>query len=320
MKVTMKLISLLLCLVMLAAFAACGSTTKSNLKVENENSQSASDKDNTSSKDNTASDKDNTASDKDNTASDKGDNTAPESETPDNTEDDAPQNNTSEEGTNAPVILPEINSVPASSSVKKSYFDDVAFVGDSVSLKLSYYASSTGKLGGAQFFTAGSLGSANALWEVSDESVHPYYLGVKTLVEDCIQQSGVKKVYIMLGMNDIGLYGIDDTVKNFETLIGKILQKSPNVQIIVQSMTPMTSTSTILGSSLNNTSIKEYNVKLSQLCEKKGWSFVDVASVMYDAQGNNLNRSYCSDPDGLGVHFTEAGCEAWINYLYTHTP
>lgn len=210
--------------------------------------------------------------------------------------------------------------VQGGSQVALSYFDDVAFVGDSVSLKLSYYAAATGALGNAQFFTSGSLGAGNALWEVSDESVHPSYNGVKMLIEDCVANSGASKVYIMLGMNDIGLYGIDDTIKNYEELVGRIKAKSPSVQIVVQSMTPMTSTSNILGSSLNNDNIKIYNSRLSELCKKNGWAFVDVASVMYDAQGINLNRDFCSDPDGMGVHFTEVGCEKWIEYLTTHTP
>lgn len=204
-------------------------------------------------------------------------------------------------------------------AVDKSYFDNVAFVGDSVSLKLSYYASATGDLGNAQFFTAGSLGCGNALWEVSDESVHPSYQGEKMLIEDCIAESGVSKVYIMLGMNDIGLYGIDDTIENYKTLVARILDKAPSVKIYVQSMTPMTSTSEIIGDTLNNPNIKVYNGLLSRMCAENGWTFLDVASVMYDEAGENLNRDYCSDPDGLGVHFTEEGCKAWIEYLSTHT-
>ncbi|MBQ8000824.1 MAG: hypothetical protein IJ298_06330 [Ruminococcus sp.] len=210
--------------------------------------------------------------------------------------------------------------VPESAKVSADYFDNTAFVGDSVSLKLSYYAAATGALGKAQFFTAGSLGCANALWEVSDESVHPSYQGTKMLVEDCVAASGADTLYIMLGMNDIGLYGIDDTIENYKTLLGKITAKSPQIKIVVQSMTPMTETSTILGDSLNNENIKIYNSCLSQMCSDNGWAFVDVASVMYDAQGVNLNRDFCSDPDGLGVHFTEAGCEKWVEYLSTHTP
>ncbi|MBQ4568643.1 MAG: hypothetical protein IJA62_01080 [Ruminococcus sp.] len=222
----------------------------------------------------------------------------------------------------APEAQPETSAGAAGEGepVDPSYFDNAAFVGDSVSLKLSYYAAATDALGNAQFFTAGSLGSANALWEVSGESVHPSYQGVKMTVEDCVANSGAEVVYIMLGMNDIGLYGIEDSVKNYKTLAEKILEKSPAVKIVVQSMTPMTDTSEILGESLNNENIKVYNEKLRELCTQQGWAFVDVASVMYDAEGKNLNRDFCSDPDGLGVHFTEAGCEKWVEYLSTHVP
>lgn len=210
--------------------------------------------------------------------------------------------------------------VPESDKVSADYFDNAAFVGDSVSLKLSYYAAATGALGNAQFFTAGSLGSGNALWEVSDESVHPSYQGVKMLVEDCVAYSGADVVYIMLGMNDIALYGIDDSVANYKTLVDNIKAQSPDIKVVIQSMTPMTDTSTILGDDLNNEIIKEYNNRLLALCSENNWDFVHVASVMYDAEGINLNKDYCSDPDGLGVHFTEAGCEAWVEYLSTHTP
>ena len=199
--------------------------------------------------------------------------------------------------------------------VGASYFDDAAFVGDSVSLRLTYYAMGNGKLGNAQFFTAGSLGANNALWEVSDESVHPSFRGEKMLIEDCVAQSGVKKVCIMLGMNDLGLYGIDATVESYKTLVMNIIEKSPEVEIVVQSMTPMTSTSYLTSDGLNNDVIREYNIELLKLCEEQNWKFMDVASVMYDEDGN-LIREYCSDPDEMGVHFEDVGCDAWVEYLY----
>ena len=209
--------------------------------------------------------------------------------------------------------------VAESEKVDQSYFDDTAFVGDSVSLKLNSDNVSSGSLGKAQFFTVGSLGCANALWEVSDKSVHPSYQGEKMLVEDCVAKSGAKKLYIMLGMNDLGVYGIDKTIENYKTLLGKILEKTPDIKIYVQSMTPMTSTSQIIGKNLNNENIKKYNEKLLEMCEENGWYFIDVASVMYDESGETLNSAYCSDPDDMGVHFTEKGCEKWVDYLYTHT-
>jgi lysophospholipase L1-like esterase len=208
--------------------------------------------------------------------------------------------------------------VPESKRVSSSYFSDTAFVGDSISYKLALYQDSTHALGNAKFFAAGSLSAANALWSVSSSSVHPLYNGTKTLVEDCIKYSGVKKVYIMLGMNDIGGYGLEKSLNNYIELIRRIKAKSPNVEIFIESVTPLASTSSCLGS-INNNMVKEYNQMLKKLCKEKGWFFVDVGSVMYDASGQWLNTAYCSDLSGMGIHFTNAGCEAWVDYLYTHT-
>lgn len=214
-------------------------------------------------------------------------------------------------------------SLPKKAAVSGSWFDDAVFVGDSVSLKLTMYESSVDRLGKAQFLTAGSLSATNALWDVSDRSVHPKYKGKKQKIEDSISQmKGVKKVYIMLGMNDINMAGIKGGVKNLEKLCNNILSKSPDVQIFIQSVTPLAKGSNAASSKegkLNNKSIIEYNEKLAALAQKRGWYFVNVSEVMYDESGY-LKREYCGDLESMGLHFTNAGCKAWIDYLLTHTP
>jgi len=213
--------------------------------------------------------------------------------------------------------VPASGKLPESSEVDSSYFNDAAFVGDSISLKLSYYQASTSALGKAQFFASGSLSAANALWDVSDKSVHPSYQGTKSRVEDCVAMSGAKKLFIMLGMNDIGIYGLEGSIENYKELLGLIIEKSPGIQIFVQSMTPMAASSTSKSSKLNNDKIKEYNELLLEMCKENGWYFLDVASVMYDDAGN-LKESYCSDLTSMGMHFTNEGCEKWVDYLKTH--
>ncbi len=214
-----------------------------------------------------------------------------------------------------------------SQRVDPSYFDDAVFIGDSVSNKLRLYVTAQRKtdasyLGKAQFLTAGSLGSHNALWDVSrKDSVHPAYEGNKSLLEDSVAAMGAKKVYIMLGMNDIGLYGVEDSITSMETLIQRILEKSPDAKIYIESATPMMEA--FETTKLNNDTIMEYNQKMLELCQKKGYYFVDVASVMKDENGN-LIADYCSDPypdqsGNMGIHFTDVGCKVWIDYLYTHT-
>ena len=209
--------------------------------------------------------------------------------------------------------------LPKSARVSSSYFDDAVFIGDSVSLFLSYYEAVYDVLGKAQFLTAGSLGSGNALQPVSEKSVHPRYNGQKMKIEKAVAACGAKKVYIMLGMNDIGAYGVDKSVANFRTLCKKILQEAPDVKLYIQSVTPRVNQGAASDNvKLNNKNITAYNKKLAAVCVNEGWYFVNVAETMFDNTGH-LKRAYCSDPDGMGMHFTNEGCKAWVDYLYTHT-
>ncbi len=212
--------------------------------------------------------------------------------------------------------------LPETAQVPDSYFDDAVFIGDSVTLKLNYFVRDKRSeyptlLGNAQFLTAGSLGSGNALREVSSDSLHPSYQGQKMAIEDAVAAMGAKKVYIMLGMNDVALYGVEESAENMMRLLARIASKSPGVQIFVQSATPR-----IEGdyNKLNNDALFQYNLKLYEYClqySSNGIYFVDVADVMRDEKGN-LPLDYCSDATGMGLHFTDKACKIWIEYLYTH--
>lgn len=218
------------------------------------------------------------------------------------------------------VTTPPTTTAPtplvAGNPVQGTFFDDAVFVGDSVSLKLNYYVSDQRNygdcLGKAKFLTSGSLGSAQALLTVSSESLHPTYQGQKLRLEETIANIGAKKVFIMLGMNDIAVYGIEGSLDNYEELVEDILSKNPGAVIYAQSCTPMA-----VGcerSVLNNKNIVKYNNALKERCTENGWYYMDIYSVVVDENGF-LKDSYCSDPDDMGIHFTDAGCQAWIDYL-----
>jgi hypothetical protein len=209
--------------------------------------------------------------------------------------------------------------VPESDAVGFSYFNDAVFIGDSVSLKLKNYVTEkrqndAGFFGKARFLVSGSLGSGNALWPLDNpQSVHPAYNGKKMLLEDSVAACGAGKVYIMLGLNDIAVYGIDGAVGNMKTMIERIREKSPGIKVFIQSATPMTRDGE--KNKLNNRALVEYDNALEALCKSNGYYYIDVASVMRDSEG------YL--PDNLSsdnyVHFTDAACEKWIDYLRTHT-
>lgn len=208
--------------------------------------------------------------------------------------------------------------VQANPAVDLSYFNDAVFVGDSVSMSLQMYCTANKSLGNAQFLCAGSLSPYNAHWEVSSSSKHPVYKGSKLTVEEAVYRCGAKKVYIMLGINSLGM-GVDGCVNDTVKLINKILAKTPDVAIILQSVTPMTATSPIKSSKLNNDVIRQFNAKMLELAEENGWYYVNVSEAVKDQNGN-LRMSYCSDPGSMGIHFNFEADKAWVDYLRTHAP
>lgn len=212
--------------------------------------------------------------------------------------------------------------VPESAPVDASYFDDAAFIGDSVTMRLQIHAlSNKSALGNANFFTIGNFSAYDALKPVSSDSIHPSYQGKKMTAEECVAACGAKKVYIMLGMNDISDFrgGTDVAIDRYTTLIKRILEKNPGVTIYVQSMTPTLAVSTVHVKGITNERIKEYNSKIVKMCGENGWNFINVASVMYDSTGEVLKTEYCSDPDGMALHLNDSAAKVWVEYLKTHT-
>ena len=210
---------------------------------------------------------------------------------------------------------PETDPKEQKNMVAASWFDDAVFVGDSVTLKLSYYCDedSENKLSDAKFFCAGSLGYTNALWDLDQEgAVHPYYQGQNYQSKDCAAVTGASKVFIMLGMNDLSLYGIDESLESARTLINDILQQSPGVTIYIQSVTPIIAGKEDEDS--NNTLIRKFNGELEIMCDEKGYRYLDVYNELADKDGY-LPLQYCSDPQEQGIHFTDEACDLWIQYL-----
>ena len=225
-----------------------------------------------------------------------------------------------------PVDTVVYGELPEGPRADDSYFDDAVFIGDSVTLMLQYYAmkqraEDPNFLGKANFLTAGSFSYRHAVTAVTEASIHPTYNGTKMLVEDAISQMGAKKIYIMLGMNDIANKNYTQTMENVQTLVSRVLAKNPDAQFYFESVTPRMANSE--HSYLNNEMIRGFNELLSEYAAENGYYFVNIYAGICDENGA-LPAQYCSDPvseggNGMGIHFTYDGCKVWTDYLYTHT-
>lgn len=210
--------------------------------------------------------------------------------------------------------------VPAGEAVAAQWFDEVALVGDSVSVMLEQYNSSAAALGKATFLCSVSLSQQNALsYDTGSQRLpeYPKGSGQHPKLEDAIAAAGAKKVYLMLGMNCIA-GGVDRACQDLVTLVGRIQAKSPDTAILIQSVTPMTADSPRADDALNNTTIQTFNQQMQTLCQEKEWYFVNVAEALSDESG--FLRSDFSGDKAMGIHLNYNGAKAWADYLLTHVP
>ena len=151
-----------------------------------------------------------------------------------------------------------------------AYFDDSVFVGDSIMLGFRNYAMKRQDtfLSRMGFLAAGSYSANNALWDVDDKSVHPVYQGEQRQVWESISLMGSKKVFLMLGMNDLNITGVEGSCEKYEELVGKIKEENPDVEIIIMSMTYILKGKET--GKLANDTIREFNGLLEAMAEKDG--------------------------------------------------
>ena len=137
-------------------------------------------------------------------------------------------------------------------------------------------------------------------------------------IQDSVKETGADVVYLMLGMNNMDRY-VDGAIRDLTTVCTRIQEASPDVTIIVESVTPMTEDSPRKSASLNNDVINSYNEKMQAVCQEHQWYVLNVAEAFKDENGN-LIAQYCSDPTKMGMHFTYEGTKVWVDYLKTHVP
>ena len=193
-----------------------------------------------------------------------------------------------------------------------AFFNDAAFIGDSITQGLMYYCMSNGALGNATWLCVQSYSVNNAV----TGALAPTYQGVRMSPEDALAACGANKVFIMLGMNDINLIGagsIDLAMRNWVTLLSRIRAKNPNITIYIQSATPIY----YYGQTgyLTNEYMDQYNQRLQEFAWANGCYYIDVATYMKDSN-NSLIPQYCSDKY---VHLNYTGIAVWVNVLKSST-
>ena len=196
--------------------------------------------------------------------------------------------------------------VQESEPVDDSYFDDVAFVGDSRTDGFRLYS---GLERGTYFCVTGeTVASATDMenWKTED--------GRKISLADAVAAADCGKIYLMLGINELGWNGTDIFRGHAENLLRRLQADHPDAEIVVQSLLPVSAEQDAKGSYVNNQRILAYTQVWMELAEETGCDYVNIAEAVTGEDGC-LPAEMSFD----GVHLNRAGCHAWLDYLRTHS-
>lgn len=121
-----------------------------------------------------------------------------------------------------------------------------------------------------------------------------------------------KKVYILLGINDIADYHapLDRHITAYRTLLETLMQDLPNSAIYVQSVFPIAEKYNNTKTKLTNEKISQFNTMLSLLCQELGLRYIDISASFLDDSGCMLS-TLSSD----GLHLRAAYYPFWLNLL-----
>ena len=187
--------------------------------------------------------------------------------------------------------------------VEDTYFDDAVFLGDSRTEGFHLYS---GLKTGTYLYATGAT-----VESVFSKSVSTP-LGRMPLL-DALEKTACGKIYVMLGVNELGWNGTDTFRNQSAKLIERLQADHPETQIVLQSILPISARQEEKGTYVNNERIAVYNQVLQELAETYGVTYLTVAEAVADEDGF-LRADWNFD----GVHLNQEGCQAWLAYLRTH--
>ena len=198
--------------------------------------------------------------------------------------------------------------VPENGRVDDSYFSDAVFVGDSRTEGLRMYS---GISPSPKFFSGVGLTVTKVF---SDQIVQ--LNGQWLTVADALRQADYNKVYIMLGMNELGWVYESVYAQDYGRIIDVIRETHPDATIYVQSIIPVSKwkDTTDPDRIYTNANVVRLQKVLCEMCEEKGVYYLNVAEAVQDENG-----FLPSDATPDGMHLTAEYCKIWMEYLRTHT-
>ncbi|MBQ9940107.1 MAG: hypothetical protein IJO74_01015 [Clostridia bacterium] len=188
----------------------------------------------------------------------------------------------------------------------QKYVDETTFIGDSTTLGLKAFKI----IPLERVFAAGSIdpyaAAHNKIIQLPDEKT--------VTIPQAVGYYKPKRVVITLGTNSVSWIAENAFYTSYGQLIEDIKAESPQTEIIIQTIPPVTEVYEAGAIKLTNKTINRFNELLLDLAFEKSVYFLNTASVLKNERGFFDERYHSGD----GLHHNQASYDVWLKYLRTH--
>lgn len=199
----------------------------------------------------------------------------------------------------------QLDSTDSNKNTYDEFFTNSVFVGDSVMEGLAQYVrgqrnNGESTLSNAQFLSSiMGIKVSDMMGDTFDENRKYVYKGQGQALDMILQQMGVERVFIMLGMNDLADgFSIDKTIERYQKMISILKETNPDLDIVIMTITPKTATkwlpNYVANKNFGSPLLNEFADRLKTMCEEDGIKVVDVNAAVRGPDGH-LPEEYSRD-------------------------
>ena len=189
-------------------------------------------------------------------------------------------------------------------TVEKSYFKDALFIGDSRTVGLSEYSGWTEPT----YFADVGL----TIYDIFDKEIAEVN-GKKLTVDKALAKQKYGKIYIMLGINELGTGTTKTFVAEYKKVLEEIQKLQPEAIIYIEGIMNVTKKKSDSDAIFNNKNIKDRNNGIATLADNKTKFYIDVNEAITDKTGG-IPEKYTFD----NIHLKAAYYKIWTEFLLKH--
>ena len=189
-------------------------------------------------------------------------------------------------------------------SVTQEYFDDALLIGDSRAEGVALYSG----WDNLTYYTEGGMTVYNMFQRQAAKED-----GQKISIEEALQKHTFGKIYLEIGINEMGTGTLDSFMEAYESAVNHLRELQPDAILYLCGIMYVKQSKSESDPIFNNPNIQARNERIAQLADGENIFYLDINELVTDETGN-LNPDYTWDE----VHLLGKYDSLWLDYFYSH--